>query len=127
MIHLLFRNTLYPNIDRAAKIEVVSLEKKKYPYIAIYAPQYPKTLILDVCSHPNVLELINKAEGRNKYEVAKDIVYKTFYLFCERFTGKTFLDGKLINIENALFNVDAALFSMYKVEDETENIDEIKQ
>lgn len=108
MIHLLFGNVLYPQIDRADKIYI------NKEYIVIESKSFEKPLALDILSHPHVKELLAEDDS------LKDVVlYQTFSLICQRFSGKTLLENKLVRIENEVFNLDGALFKLQRATSDT--------
>lgn len=108
MIHLLFGNVLYPNIDKASKIYIDG------SLIIIEKSDFTSLLAIDIMSHPHIAELTKEDE------TLKDMaVYQTFCILCQRFSGKTFIDGKLVAIENDVFNLDGALFKLQKATRDT--------
>lgn len=124
MLHLVFNNVLYPEINKATKIFVNTKTYKK-PCILIDGLKYGDgqgnyTIRLDVCSHPHVQEILKDIPEEQLTEAQEGLVYQVFNLMCQFFTGKTYVDNKLVENTNKLLSLDAVLFSLQKKkEDDT--------
>lgn len=114
MINLLWNNVLYPEVNKATSLYVVT-EKDGKSFIAIEGDKYNKPLALDVLSHPHVKELLEEyTDEKEKLEVSLAIVYQVFNLICQMFSGKTVIEGKLVDVETKLISLDSALFNLQK-------------
>lgn len=106
MIHILFQNTLYLDVTRYHQVSVA-------PDLTIVFrdvnPTIADAIKLRILDHPTVREVLDKLteDERKQDEVA--IVYQVFNMLCQRFTGKSLVDGVLIPIENDVLNLDGAL------------------
>jgi len=106
MIHILFQNTLYLDVTRYHQVYVA-------PDLTIVFrdvnPAIADSIKLRILDHPTVREILNNLpeDERKQDEVA--IVYQVFNMLCQRFTGKSLVDGVLIPIENDVLNLDGAL------------------
>ena len=106
MIHILFQNTLYLDVTRYHQVFVA-------PDLTIVFrdvnPAIADAIKLRILDHPTIREILDNLpeEERKQDEIA--IVYQVFNLLCQRFTGKSLVDGVLIPIENDVLNIDGAL------------------
>ena len=106
MIHILFQNTLYLDVTRYHQVYVA-------PDLTIVFrdvnPAIADSIKLRILDHPTVREVLDNLteDERKQDEVA--IVYQVFNMLCQRFTGKSLVDGVLIPIENDVLNLDGAL------------------
>ena len=102
MIHILFQNTLYLDVTRYYR--EVFVDKDLTIHFA-----GEDSITLRILDHPTVREILNNLpeDERKQDEVA--IVYQVFNMLCQRFTGKSLVDGVLIPIENDVLNLDGAL------------------
>ena len=115
MIHILFQNTLYLDVTRYHQVFVA-------PDLTIVFrdvnPAIADAIKLRILDHPTVREILDNLpeEERKQDEIA--IVYQVFNLLCQRFTGKSLVDGVLIPIENDVLNLDGALRNLRVNEEE---------
>ena len=115
MIHILFQNTLYLDVTRYHQVFVA-------PDLTIVFrdvnPAIADAIKLRILDHPTVREILDNLpeEERKQDEIA--IVYQVFNLLCQRFTGKSLVDGVLIPIENDVLNIDGALRNLRVNEEE---------
>ena len=115
MIHILFQNTLYLDVTRYHQVFVS-------PDLTIVFrdvnPAIADSIKLRILDHPTVREILNNIpeDKRKQDEIA--IVYQVFNLLCQRFTGKSLVDGVLIPIENDVLNLDGALRNLRVNEEE---------
>ena len=106
MIHILFQNILYLDVTRYHQVSVA-------PDLTIVFrdvnPAIADSIKLRILDHPTVREILDNLseDERKQDEVA--IVYQVFNMLCQRFTGKSLVDGVLIPIENDVLNLDGAL------------------
>lgn len=115
MIHILFRNTLYLDVTRYHKVYVA-------PDLTIVftnnIPGVAHDIILKVLDHPTVQTIIDSLPEEKKQDTSVAIVFQVFNMLCQRFTGKSLVDGVLIPIENDVLNLDGALRNLRVNEEE---------
>lgn len=118
MIHILFQNTLYLDVTRYHQVSVA-------PDLTIVFrdvnPTIADAIKLRILDHPTVREVLDNLteDERKQDEVA--IVYQVFNMLCQRFTGKSLVDGVLIPIENDVLNLDGALRNLRVNKEEKKN------
>ena len=118
MIHILFQNTLYLDVTRYHQVYVA-------PDLTIVFrdvnPAIADSIKLRILDHPTVREVLDNLteDERKQDEVA--IVYQVFNMLCQRFTGKSLVDGVLIPIENDVLNLDGALRNLRVNKEEKKN------
>lgn len=117
MIHILFKNILYLDVTRYREVEVSN--DLAINFIG------EDSIKLHVLEHPTVQTILGNVPDEQKEETKKAIVYQTFNLICQRFTGKSLVDGVLIPIENDVLNLDGALrtLAINKEEKKDEKVD----
>lgn len=115
MIHILFQNTLYLDVTRYKKVFVS-------PELAIVftddIPGVAHDIMLKVLDHPIVQFIIDSLPEEKKHDTSVAIVFQVFNMLCQRFTGKSLVDGVLIPIENDVLNLDGALRNLRVNEEE---------
>lgn len=106
MIHVLFHNTLYLDVTRYKQVFVS-------PELSIVftnnIPGVAHDITLNVLDHPTAKAIIDSLPEEKKQDTRIAIAYQMFNLICQRFTGKSLVDGVLIPIENDVLNIDGAL------------------
>lgn len=105
MIHILFQNILYPDVTRFHKVYVG-------PDLMIHMVDGAEDIALPILQHPTVEKILAETPAEKKSDTEKSIVYQVFNFICQRFTGKSLVDGVLITIENDVLNLDGALFTL---------------
>ena len=113
MIHILFQNTLYLDVTRYSKAYVSADLQIAFDDIR-----------LPILQHPTVEAILNNAKEEQKDDTAKAIVFQVFNMLCQRFTGKSLVDGVLIPIENDVLNLDGALYNLRVNKEEEKKDDE---
>lgn len=115
MIHILFKNTLYLDVTRYKQVFVS-------PELSIVftnsTPGAAHDIILKVLDHPTVKTIIDSLPEDKKHDTSVAIVFQVFNMLCQRFTGKSLVDGVLIPIENDVLNLDGALRNLRVNEEE---------
>lgn len=119
MIHLLYMGVLYPNIERYKRVLVT----EKGLAFTEGLNNVENTLLVNLIEHPFVKEILSKVKEEEQEEVKKAIIYQTFNLICQRFTGKSLVDGVLIPIENDVLNLDGALKTLTLAGDKKDETD----
>ena len=118
MIHILFDNTLY--LDVTSKYTSVSVYGRKIRFSGDI------DTTLDVQRHPTVQAILESVTPEQRDETLTAILYQTFNLICQRFTGKALVDGKLVPIENDILNLDGALSTLEINPTEASSVEDIK-
>lgn len=98
MIHLIFNNTIYLNIDN---YKGISVEKNK---IAL-ANSEEDVVWLNICEHPKVKELVAEAPENEKEGLQTYICYKVLELIIDRLAKVDNTLPPIINLESALNNI----------------------
>lgn len=115
MIHILFHNTLFLDVTRYKQVFVS-------PDLTIVftnnIPGVAHDIILNVLAHPTVEAILKETPEEKKQDTEVAIAYQVFNLLCQRFTGKSLVDGVLIPIENDVLNLDGALRNLRVNEEE---------
>ena len=115
MIHILFHNTLFLDVTRYKQVFVS-------PELSIVftdnIPGVAHDIILKVLDHPTVKTIIDSLPEEKKQDTSVAIAYQVFNMLCQRFTGKSLVDGVLIPIENDVLNLDGALRNLRVNEEE---------
>lgn len=118
MVHILFDNTLY--LDVTSKYTSVSVYGRKIRFSGDI------DTTLDVQRHPTVQAILDSVATEQREETLTAILYQTFNLICQRFTGKALVDGKLVPIENDILNLDGALSTLEINPTEASSVEDIK-
>ena len=115
MIHILFKNTLYLDVTRYHQVFVA-------PDLTIVFrdvnPAIADAIKLRILDHPTVREILDNLPEDKKHDTSVAIVFQVFNMLCQRFTGKSLVDGVLIPIENDVLNLDGALRNLRVNEEE---------
>ena len=111
MIHLIYDSTVYLNIDKASYIGV----ETKANTLNIHFRDYNEAedIVIDVCNHPKVKELINSYEEKEQDGIQKYICFKVLEIIIDRLS-KT--DEKL----SPIINLESVLNTIHKKSDEQE-------
>lgn len=107
MVHILFDNTLYLAVT--SNYKGVAVRNKN---IVFFSKDGQDDLTIDVQCHPTVQAILDSVATEQREETLTAILYQTFNLICQRFTGKALVDGKLVPIENDILNLDGALSTL---------------
>ena len=124
MIHILFKNTLYLDVTRYKQVFVS-------PDLTIVftnnIPGVAHDIMLNVLDHPTVEAIIDSLPEEKKQGTKVAIVFQVFNMLCQRFTGKSLVDGVLIPIENDVLNLDGALRNLRVNEEEKKESSDKKE
>lgn len=124
MIHILFHNTLFLDVTRYKKVFVSRELSIVFTDNVLGATS---DIDLRVLEHSTVKTIIDSLPEEKKEDTKVAIVFQVFNMLCQRFTGKSLVDGVLIPIENDVLNLDGALRNLRVNEEEKKESSDKKE
>lgn len=97
MIHLIFNNTLYLNVDSYRSISVDAAKSR-----LCFTDSTNHSEMIYVCEHPKVQEIVNSFKQEEQEGVKTFICYKVLELIIERLSKTDENLPPIINLEYAL-------------------------
>ena len=100
MIHLIYDSTVYLNIDKASYIGVETTANTLNIHFRDY--NEAEDIVIDVCNHPKVKELINSYEEKEQDGIQKYICFKVLEIIIDRLSKTDEKLSPIINLESVL-------------------------
>lgn len=113
MIHLLYDNTLFLDIERNSKAIITE------DFKGIDLVNKDGNIFINIETHPQVQKILETCEKEEeKKEVLESVTKQVFMLLCNRLSGMELdKEGVPTKIPHNMFNLEAALYSLKKEED----------